>query len=283
MRSSENQRTDAVRRFYSETPFPGYGARETLATLRERAARSDFARLLDAAIGPDARVLDLGCGTGQMALYLAGAERRVVGADIARPSLALAVRAARRFGVDRAVFVETDLRRPAFRPASFDVVLAIGVLHHTPDPPAAFAAAAALVRPGGVIVAGVYNAYARLPHRLRRLLARASGFRLFPFDPVLRDRGADADRRQAWIRDQYRHPEEHRHTLRQVRRWFRDSGVDYLRTFPSALLAAEPVRDLFAPADDDWGLEALLAQLGWMRTLGHEGGLFVVIGRRAAG
>jgi hypothetical protein len=38
--------------------------------------------------------------------------------------------------------------------------------------------------------------------------------------------------------------------------------------------------DLFAPDPDAWAVEAWLAQLGWMATLGDEGGLFVMIGRR---
>jgi 2-polyprenyl-3-methyl-5-hydroxy-6-metoxy-1,4-benzoquinol methylase len=282
MRSSEDQRTEQVRAFYQQAPFPNYGARDTMETLRARGRRSDLARLLDEAIAPDARVLDLGCGTGQMTLFLASDERLVVGADLARAALATAAAAARRFGIKGASFVETDLRRPALRPESFDVVLSLGVLHHTPDPPAAFAAAARLVRPGGIVVVGLYNAFARLPHRLRRLAARASGYRLFPLDPVLRDRRADPARREAWIRDQYRHPEEHRHTLREVQGWFRAAGVDYLRAFPGALLGAEPPRadELFTPAEDDWWLEGVLAQLGWMATLGREGGLFAVIGRR---
>jgi 2-polyprenyl-3-methyl-5-hydroxy-6-metoxy-1,4-benzoquinol methylase len=285
MQSSEaaQARTEAVRRFYAEAPFPGYGARDTLATLRARAARSDFARLLDQAIAPDARVLDLGCGTGQMTLFLATGDRLVVGADLSRPSLELGAAAARRFGVTGARFVETDLRRPALRDGSFDVVLCTGVLHHTPDPADAFATVARLVRPGGVILVGLYNAFARLPHRLRRLVARASGLRVFPGDPVLRDRAAEPARRQAWLRDQYMHPEEHRHTLGEAQRWFRASGIRYLRTFPSALLGGGGLPEaLFAPAEDDWWLERGLAQLGWMRTLAHEGGLFVVIGRREA-
>jgi SAM-dependent methyltransferase len=278
----EDSRTETVRRFYTEAPFPSYGARDTLASLRLRAERSALARLLDEAIPQDARVLDLGCGTGQMTIFLANGSRQVVGADLTRASLALATDAARRFGVKGTLFVETDLRRPCFAEGRFDVVLSLGVLHHTPDPRAAFAAVARLVRPGGVVVVGLYNTFARLPHRLRRLVARATGMRVVPWDPVLSEREAEPGRRAAWLRDQYLHPEEHRHTLGEVQAWFRDNDVAYLRSYPSALLDGDaPSGDeLFSPAEDDWWPEGILAQLGWMRTLGGEGGLFIVIGRR---
>jgi SAM-dependent methyltransferase len=280
----EDRRTETVRRFYSEAPFPSYGARDTLVTLRMRAERSPLARLLDEAIPDDARVLDLGCGTGQMTIFLANGKRLVVGADLTRASLALAADAARRFGVERALFVETDLRRPGLAEGRFDVVLSLGVLHHTPDPRAAFASLARLTRPGGVIVVGLYNAFARLPHRLRRLLARATGLRLVPWDPVLSGRQAEPARRAAWLRDQYLHPEEHRHTLGEVQDWFRENEVEYLRSYPSALLDDDAPRgdELFSKAEDNWWPEGILAQLSWMRILGAEGGLFIVIGRRYA-
>ena len=278
----EDRRTERVRRFYGEAPFPNYGARDTLASLRLRAERSPLARLLDQAIPRDARVLDLGCGTGQMTIFLASGRRWVVGADMTRGSLALAADAARRFGVEQALFVQTDLRRPGLGEGAFDVVLSLGVLHHTPDPRAAFGAMVRLCRPGGIVVVGLYNAFARLPHRLRRLVARAIGMRWVPFDPILCQRAAEPARRDAWLRDQYLHPEEHRHTLGEVQGWFRGHDVDYLRSYPSALLDGEPpgADQLFSAAEDDWWPEGILAQLGWMRTLGAEGGLFVVIGRR---
>jgi hypothetical protein len=49
------------------------------------------------------------------------------------------------------------------------------------------------------------------------------------------------------------------------------------------VIAADPLREdgLFRPAADDWPVENVLAQLSWARTLAHEGGLFVVVGRRA--
>ena len=50
--------------------------------------------------------------------------------------------------------------------------------------------------------------------------------------------------------------------------WFVENSVEYLRT------------QLFARAADDWRAEGWLAQPGWIRALGHEGGLFLTFGRR---
>jgi len=279
LRLPVSSQPDTVRRFYEHTPFPGYPPRDSLHALRARAERSMFAQLLDEAIPGDARIVDVGCGTGQMSLYLARGNRLVVGADFSRPSLRLGAAAAKRFGLDRVLFVETDLQRPALANGSFDVVYSSGVVHHTPDPRASFAHLVRLARPGGTIVLGVYNKFARIPLRLRRAVARLSGFRFIPFDPALRDRRNEPARREAWLRDQYQHPEEHRHTLAEVQRWFEDNDTEYIRAYPTAVLGEEP-KGLFARAIDNWRAEGWLAQLRWMKLLGHEGGLFFTVGQR---
>ncbi len=273
-------RTEIVRRFYEQAPFPDFPPRATLSWLRARAERSEFARLIDRAIPSNARVVEIGCGTGQMSLYLARADRVVVGADLTRESLRLGVEAARRFELDQVRFVETDLHHPGLRAGAFDVVYSSGVLHHTPDPSVAFARMVRLARPGGIIVLGVYNAFARIPLRARRFVARMSGYRFIPCDPVLRDRESEPARRKAWVRDQYQHPEEHRHTLAEVQGWFTENGVEYVRAYPSAMLSEES-EELFAKAEDNWRVEGWLAQLGWIGALGHEGGLFVTVGQRS--
>src|SRR5262245_57494728 len=279
LRLPADRTTETVRRFYERAPFPGYPAHESLANLRARADRSVFARLLDEAVAGDARVADVGCGTGRMCLYLATADRTIVGADLARRSLRLGADAARRFGVDRVQFVETDLQRPGLKAGAFDVVYSSGVLHHTPNPRASFERLVRLARPGGTIVVGVYNLLARLPSKIRALVARVTGLPEVLFDPVLAERSGQPARREAWLRDQYRHPEEHSHTLAEVQQWFFENDVEYLRAYPSATLDEGPL-PLFARAVDNWRLEGWLAQIDWMRTLGREGGLFFTIGRR---
>lgn len=214
-----------------------------------------------------------------MSLFLARTDRLIVGVDVSREALRLGAAAAHRFGIRSVRFVHTDLLHAGLTSESFDVVYSSGVLHHTADPAAAFARIARLVRPGGVVIIGLYNALARLPLRARRLVARLTNYRVIPFDSVLRDRRNEPARKQAWLRDQYQHPEEHRHTVGEVQQWFRSNRIEYLRTYPATMLGDEP-DDLFAPAADDWKAEAWLAQLGWMWTLGHEGGLFFTIGRR---
>ena len=270
---------EQVRKFYEAAPFPGYPPNDSLTWLRARAERSRFVQLLDRAIPSGARIVEIGCGTGQMSLYLTRSDRIVVGADLTRASLKLGAGAARRFGLDHAQFVETDLARPGLKDGAFDIVYAAGVLHHLPDPRAGFARIARLACPGGKIIVGLYNRYARLPLRLRRLIARMTNYRFIPFDPVLSDRMSEPERRRAWLRDQYQHPEEHSHTLREVMQWFAENDVRYLRCYPAATIG-EDDEDLFALSEDNWQFEGWLAQIGWMRTIGGEGGLFMAIGER---
>jgi hypothetical protein len=126
LRLPGDRRTEVVRGFYEEAPFPDYPPRSTLSWLRARAERSEFARLINRAIPGDARIVEIGCGTGQMSLYLARAHRIVIGADLTRASLKLGADAARRFELHQVQFIETDLHHPGLRANAFDVVYSSG-------------------------------------------------------------------------------------------------------------------------------------------------------------
>src|SRR5690606_35088747 len=78
--ASEDDVTDEIRRFYEETPFPNYDDFDDVASLVRKARQGIFARLLDEQVPYRARVLEAGCGTGQLTNFLSVANRLVIGA-----------------------------------------------------------------------------------------------------------------------------------------------------------------------------------------------------------
>ncbi|XGB25026.1 class I SAM-dependent methyltransferase [Streptomyces sp. II-2-2-2] len=119
-----------------------------------------FAPLADhllAAIPPgdDLRVLDVGCGTGAVALGMAGRlgpEAHVTGVDISAPMIALARERAQRAGL-AVEFIVADAQQHAFAPGSLDrIVSRFGVMFFD-DPAQAFGQLQRAARRGGVLQA----------------------------------------------------------------------------------------------------------------------------------
>jgi ubiquinone/menaquinone biosynthesis C-methylase UbiE len=109
--------------------------------------------LRDAGIGRGMRVLDLGCGAGDVSMLtaeLVGAGGSVVGIDRNQDVLAVAEERAQTARLGQIDFEEASLE--AFSdPEPFDAVIGRYVLIHQADPAAVIRAAARLVRPGGVV------------------------------------------------------------------------------------------------------------------------------------
>lgn len=82
--------TQEVNAFYERRPFPDYRADDDRGTLLRRGRAGGFTRELDDALPPRARVVELGCGTGQLGLFLALAGREVLGVDLTLASLQVA-------------------------------------------------------------------------------------------------------------------------------------------------------------------------------------------------
>lgn len=101
-------------------------------------------------------VLDAGCGLGRFSEVVLNHGGRVVAVDLSR---AIDAAYANLSGSGDIHFVQADIFNLPFRRETFDFVYSWGVLHHTPDPPAAFQALVPLVRPGGKLMAFVYANY----------------------------------------------------------------------------------------------------------------------------
>jgi len=137
---------------------------------RERRDQGDFVfvperiPVFQAAIGRGKRVLDLGCRSGALTRhFLDGNE--VVGLDVDAAALAKA----EALGITP---VQADVEDPLpFGDESFDAVVAGELLEHLQFPDALVDEIRRVLRPGGVAVGSVPNAF-RVQSRLRFLLGR---------------------------------------------------------------------------------------------------------------
>jgi len=94
------------------------------------------------------RVLEVGVGLGTDFVRFARAGADLHGVDLTDAAVALVRERLAQEELQADVRV-ADAERLPFDDASFDLVYSWGVLHHTPDPPAAIAEVCRLVRPGG--------------------------------------------------------------------------------------------------------------------------------------
>lgn len=97
-------------------------------------------------------VLDLGCGTGSLALELAPHVADVHSLDISSAMLEIAKRKVAASGLENITFHEGTLVDSAFESGSFDVVCAYNILHLVDDRGATLDKIFELLKPGGLLV-----------------------------------------------------------------------------------------------------------------------------------
>jgi len=271
-----------VRAFYETNPFPNYDDFDDLASLVDKARQGIFARLLDEQIPFKTRVLDCGCGTGQLTNFLGIAQRSVFGTDMCVNSLKLAEDFRKTHELELVNFLQMNIFRPVFRPGIFDVVICNGVLHHTADPEKGLATLATLVKPGGHLVIGLYHRFGRIWTDLRRAAFRVLGEGAAWLDPRIRQAGLTKDRRKAWFADQYQNPHESKHTVGQVLHWLHRHDLSFVKSLPKTRFGGkfEKNEQLFEPEPPGNTIERTIVEAGQMFGQVAENGFFVVIARK---
>jgi SAM-dependent methyltransferase len=134
----------------------GIGAEEVARLELQGAALAPATRMIlaEAGIRPGMRVLDLGCGAGDVtfvAAGLVGSDGFVVGVDRSPEALARARLRAGQRGLAQVQFVQGDLGDPA-PGGPFDAIVERLVLWTVPDPAGLLRRQATVLRPGGLVV-----------------------------------------------------------------------------------------------------------------------------------
>ena len=99
------------------------------------------------------KLLDIGCGTGQYSLDLAGMGLEIIGADVSLAMLEKARVKASEAGLT-VHFVEADAQCLPFTDETFDLVLSVDAMEWVPDFPAALQEAFRVLKTGGRLVVG---------------------------------------------------------------------------------------------------------------------------------
>ncbi len=219
-------------KFYNEIKFPNYDDLDDFSSLIDKANKSIFAKLLDEQIKFGSKILEVGCGTGQLSNFLSRYNRKIFGIDLSESSLSMAENFRVKSEIENVYFMKMNLFNLLFKDQFFDYIISIGCLHHTQDPKKAFNSIEKKLKKGGYIVLGLYHKYGRIYTKIRRIALSVLGEKGFFLDKYLRNKNISYDKRLTWFKDQYKSPHEISYTISEVLQWFKEKDLKITKILP---------------------------------------------------
>jgi SAM-dependent methyltransferase len=252
-----------VRRMYEENPYP----RWTMIT-KDALPPGGVSAASAAAAGGPRDILIAGCGTGSKAIITAllYPNAKVLALDMSLASLAYARRKAREANARNIEFAQADIMNLGSIGRSFDRIESVGVLHHLVDPLAGWRILLSLLRPGGVMLVGLYSANARQGINTARAFVSAQGYR--PTADGIRACRQELIRRETFreelgnnhdfftvseCRDLLFHVMEHQFTIARIKTFLAEQRLSFLgfdldkadlESFKRQFPGADALRDL---------------------------------------
>jgi tetratricopeptide (TPR) repeat protein len=243
--------SQSVRAQYEENPYPRWIKADTTDRGRPVGAiLRGFPLHLNIGdyVSPNnPEILVAGCGTGQHPLGTAskfiGAQ--VLAVDLSLSSLTYALRKTDEFGISNVEYAQGDILELGNLGRQFDLIECIGVLHHLRDPMAGWRVLADLLRPGGLMMIGLYSEIARQDIVEGRALIADAGYGTSP-EKIRRCRqdiiamAEDNNPEMAALcgamdffnlsscRDMLFHVQEHRYTLPQIEQALTELKLNFI-------------------------------------------------------
>ena len=272
-----------VSEFYTSNPFPNYKIDDDKISILEKGNKNLLANQFKKFVGHNKKILEIGCGTGQLSTYFSiGNNNLVVAMDATLQSLKIAKNFAKKNDIQNLIYVNADIFEDVLVNEYFDFIWCNGVLHHTKDPNQAFNVAIKSLKKNGYVLIGLYNKFGRLRTLIRKLFYKIIGLKFLEvFDPTLKKLKISKEEKLAWIRDQYNHPQESLHTLDEILNWFEKNKIDFVSSIPTCDFIDNNYDEIFKKRSKGNYFYRLLSQILMIfNSLGSDGGLFIIIGKK---
>jgi 2-polyprenyl-3-methyl-5-hydroxy-6-metoxy-1,4-benzoquinol methylase len=177
------------------------------------------------------KVLVAGCGTGEKVKVLVNNNVSVTAIDFSENQLNKAKKSITNKSFVN--FYKKDLINDnLFNLGKFDLILCLGVLHHTEDPKKGFINLVNLLNKDGVVIIGLYHKYSRLRYRIIRFLLRLflKEEAIYNFIKKYQDKLFFLKASLPVLCDRYVVPYESYHTLKEVKNWFFNQNICFLES-----------------------------------------------------
>ncbi|MBD1152604.1 class I SAM-dependent methyltransferase [Pelagibacterales bacterium SAG-MED22] len=274
----KNSITSTQSEFYNDVKFPNYDDIDNFGTLLDKSSKSIFAKKLDEEIPYHSKVLEAGCGTGQLSIALSRYGRKIHSIDLSKGSLIEANNFIKKNEIKNVQVYRMNIFNLCFPKNYFDIIISNGVLHHTHNPKLAFNNLSECLKPNGIVVIGLYHKYGRIVQNIRQFLISIFGEKIKHIDRRFSENLSDK-KKYAWFKDQYNNPHETKHSYNEVIDWFNENNIEFINSIPFNFEANDK---LFSKKEKISKSEIFLKELFLIFNLRqiYEGGFFVMIGKK---
>ncbi len=218
-------------KFYNKIKFPNYDNIDDFGTLLDKSSKSIFIKKLDDEIPYHSNILEAGCGTGQLSISLSRYNRKIHSIDISEGSLIEGKKFADNNNIKNVQFYRMNIFNLCFPNNYFDVIISNGVLHHTYNAEFAFNKLSEKLKPGGIIVIGLYHKFGRIVQNFRQFFIKKFGEKFKFLDRRFKENISDK-KKYAWLMDQYFNPYETKHTYFEIINWFEKNNIEFINSIP---------------------------------------------------
>jgi len=225
----KNEKEALVKELYEKYPYPS-------RKVNSRKDLEKYANWVGAIFNNDKnfwdgkKVLELGCGTGELAVSLSNAGAKVKAIDFSSSSIKKARALAEKFS-SKVEFSEENILE--FNSEDrFDIVIALGSLHHTVDAKKGYEIGVKHLKKNGIIIIGLYNKYSRARHRAKRFILKLLCGSNIEKRIAFGEKIFGSMKNKTWSADKYGQVHESYHSINEILKWFSKEKITFIASKP---------------------------------------------------